>query len=131
MRYLVDTDILIDVAKKNQEAVHYLDSLEEGWSISVVTAMELVVGARDKKELGKIDHLLTTYQAIPRLPAVGILAYALLKEFAKSHGLRVLDALIAASAIESERTLLTRNEKHFRMIPALKLEVPTYSTRSS
>lgn len=44
MPYLVDTDILIDVAKKNQDAVHYLDSLREGWSISVVTAMQLYEG---------------------------------------------------------------------------------------
>ena len=53
-------------------------------------------------------------------------AYRLLKQFSRSHGLRVFDSLIAAAAIEEDRTLLTRNEKHFRMIPDLKLEVPQY-----
>ena len=41
MAYLVDTDILIDFFRSNEAATDYLDSLGE-WSVSVVTAMELV-----------------------------------------------------------------------------------------
>jgi predicted nucleic acid-binding protein len=51
MSYLVDTDLLIDVAKKNQDAIDYFDALKEGWSISVITAMELIVGAGNKREV--------------------------------------------------------------------------------
>jgi len=35
-----------------------------------------------------------------------------------------LDALIAAAAITEDLTLSTQNEKHFRNIDGLKIEVP-------
>jgi predicted nucleic acid-binding protein len=40
--------------------------------------------------------------------------------------LDILDALIAATALEEGLTLATKNRKHFRMIGELKLEVPNY-----
>ncbi len=38
----------------------------------------------------------------------------------------VLDALIAATAIENSLTLVSKNRKHFQMISELALEVPNY-----
>ena len=78
--------------------------------------MEVVVGARDKKEMEKVDRFLAAIARVPLSPAVGDRAYELLKRFAKSQGLRIFDAIIAATAIEEGNTLVTRNEKHFRMI---------------
>jgi predicted nucleic acid-binding protein len=124
MAHLVDTDVLIDLATNNQGAIGYVNSMAEGWSVSIITALELIVGARDKKEVAKIDQFLNAVAVVPLTPAVGTRAYLLLKQFSRSHGLRVFDSLIAAAAIEENRTLLTRNEKHFRMIP--DLEVPQY-----
>jgi predicted nucleic acid-binding protein len=126
MAHLVDTDVLIDLATNNQGAIVYVNSLAEGWSVSIITALELIVGARDKKEIAKIDKFLTAVPIVPLTPGIGTRAYLLLKQFSRSHGLRVFDSLIAAAAIEEDRTLLTRNEKHFRMIPDLQLEVPQY-----
>jgi predicted nucleic acid-binding protein len=126
MAYLVDTDVLIDVAKNNSAAIAYLDNLSESWSISVITALELLVGARDKKEIQKIDEFLAAVPTILLTPAVGTTAYKLLKQFSRSHGLRVFDSLIAGTSIEQSRTLITRNRKHFSMIAELKLEIPQY-----
>jgi len=51
--FLIDSNVLIDVSRGNAAAIKYVDSLPEPWSISQVTAMELIVGARDKRELIK------------------------------------------------------------------------------
>ena len=126
MAYLIDTDVLIDVTKGKEAAMNYLDRLPEDWSISVVTAMELVAGARDRREIGKIDEFLEAIPMVALSPGVGTKAYELLKGYAKSHGLRIFDAIIAAAAIEGGKTLVTRNQKHFRMIPDLKLDIPEY-----
>ena len=126
MPYLVDTDVLIDVAKGKEGAAEFLDSLDEPWSLSVITAMELAVGAKDESDVRRIDEMADAFAMVPLTAAVGATAYGLVKQFTKSHGLRVFDALIAATALETERILVTRNEKHFRMIPALKLRVPKY-----
>jgi predicted nucleic acid-binding protein len=126
MPYLVDTDVLIDVSRNNAAAIDFLDHLHDSWAISIITAMELIVGARNKKEVTQIDQLIAVYSAITLTPEIGNSAYGLLRKFAKSHGLRVFDSLIAATAIEENLTLATRNKKHFQMISNLKLEVPRY-----
>ncbi len=126
MPYLVDTDVLVDVSRNNQAAIDFLDQLDDSWSMSIVTALELIVGARNKEEVTQIDQLVAVYSAIPLTTEIGNSSYGLLRQFAKSHGLRVFDSLIAATAIEENLTLLSRNKKHFQMISNLNLEVPSY-----
>ena len=125
MAYLVDTDILIDFFRCNEAATDYLDSLGE-WSVSVVTAMELVAGAKDKNEVQDIDLMLAAYRSIPLNEDVGNLAYNLMKSYSKSHGLEPPDALIAATAIHEGLKLSTLNRKHFGAIGRLEIEVPEY-----
>ena len=126
MPYLVDTDVLIDVSRSNDAAIDFLDRLGASWSISIITPLELIVGARNKKEVAQIDQLVAAYSAIPLTAEIGNSSYDLLRQFAKSHGLRVFDSLLAATAIDEGLTLVTKNKKHFQMISALKLEVPSY-----
>jgi hypothetical protein len=52
-------------------------------------------------------------------------AYELTKTYAKSHGLEIPDALIAASAISNDLSLATTNKKHFSMIKDLRF-IETY-----
>lgn len=68
MAYLVDTDVLIDIAKGTDAAIGYVDSLLEPWSVSVITAMELLVGSRDKEEVARTDEFLEVIPVIPLGP---------------------------------------------------------------
>ena len=122
---LIDTDVMIDLSRENAEAADYLDSLSDP-VISIVTAQELIVGARDKRDLFAIDSLVTTYRVIHIDAAIGQLAYELLKRYDKSDGLRTFDSLIAATAIEQNCALVSKNRKHFAMIEGLQLEMPRY-----
>jgi hypothetical protein len=124
--YLVDSDILIDVSKNNQGAIEYLDSLPDRWWISVVTALETIVGARSRIEADRIHRFLSALPIVPLGAGTGKRAYDLLLQFAHSHGLRTFDALQAAVALEARYALVTRNERHYRMIPEIELEVPPY-----
>ena len=126
MPFLVDSNVLIDVSRGNEGAIKYVDSLAESWALSQVTAMELIVGARDKRDLATIDGFLSLYPVVPLSDSIGTGAYRLLKTYAKSHGLHVFDSLVAATAMEKALTLVTLNRKHYRMIEGLQLEVPDY-----
>ena len=125
MPYLVDTDILIDFFRKNEPAIDYLDSLGD-WSLSVITGLELIAGAKDKREVAEIDNVLVIYNAIQVIPEISQLAYNLMKTYSKANGLDPCDALIAATAIYEGLKLSTKNEKHFRNIEALEIESPRY-----
>jgi len=73
-----------------------------------------------------LDILISAYDQIPPNEEIARRAYALIRTFARSHGLHALDAVIAATAIENGFTLVSKNGRHFQMISALKLEVPSY-----
>jgi len=124
--FLIDSNVLIDVSRGNAAAIKYVDGLPEPWALSQVTAMELIVGARDKRDLATIDGFLSLYLVVPLSDSIGAGAYRLLKAYAKSHGLHVFDSLVAATAIEKALTLVTLNRKHYQMIEGLLLEVPDY-----
>lgn len=122
---LIDTDVMVDVSRENADAADYVDSLDNP-AISIITAQELIVGARDKQDVVGIDSLVAMFPVVHIDAAIGQLAYDLLKRYARSDGLRTFDSLIAATAIERNCTLVSRNRKHFAMIKGLRLEVPRY-----
>ena len=126
MPFLTDSDVLIDVSRGNAEDIRYVDGLNDSWALSQVTALELIVGARDKRDLGIIDEFLAHYPVIPLSERIGAKAYGLLKIYAKPHGLHVFDSLVAATALDKGLTLVTHNRKHYQMIDGLQLQLPGY-----
>ena len=87
--------------------------------------MELIVGARDKRDLATIDGFLSLYTVVPLSDSIGTGACRLLKTYAKSHRLHVLNSLIAATAMEKALTLVTPQSKTLSD-EGLQLEVPDY-----
>ena len=125
-RYLIDTDVMIDVSRGNAAAATFVDSLED-ITISIITAHELIVGARNHRDASAIDDLIRTFPVHAELRAeITGLAYSLLRRYAKSDGLRTFDALIAATAIAENFTLVSSNRKHFQMISDLVYQAPDY-----
>jgi predicted nucleic acid-binding protein len=103
-----------------------IGTLPDPWFISQVTAMELLVGARDKREVAYLNIFLSSYSIVRLGESLGKRAYGLLMDYAKSHGLQIFDSLIAATALEHDLTLVTRNRRHYAMIDGLTLQVPAY-----
>jgi predicted nucleic acid-binding protein len=91
-----------------------------------ISALELLVGARNSRELAEIDRFLSEYGIVPLRASIGIRAHELVKSYSKSHNLHVFDSLIAGTAIEEALILVTKNRKHFSMIDGLTLQVPQY-----
>ena len=126
MPNLVDTDVLVDVSRNNPAAIACVDRLSNDWVLSAMTALELISGAKNQREVDLIDRLIEAYETTPVNDAIGKRAYDLLKMYSKSNGLRTFDSLIAATAIEDGRTLVTKNRKHFEMIAGLAIDIPQY-----
>ncbi len=92
--------------------------------ISIVSAMELIVGCRNKLEMTELQKFFQKCTFLPVTATISQIAFQLMQSFYLSHGLTLPDALIAATAIEHDLTLYTRNTRHFRMIPQLKISQP-------
>ena len=121
---LLDTDILIWVFRGNPKAARLVDRVEDR-HISVVSYMELVQGARDRRELRAIKSFLSEYgfQIMPLSENIGHRASIYVEEYGLSLALRVADALIAATAVENNQPLCSGNRKHYKPIKELDLRV--------
>ena len=120
---LVDTDVLIWHLRGYQQAAQRLDRLF-GLTLSAISYLELIQGMRNKTELAAVQKMLALRKAdvLPLTPAITQRAVSLMEILALSHGLQIADALIAATAIEHNLTLLTGNIKHFRSVEGLQIE---------
>lgn len=119
---LVDTDVLIWVTRKNPHASKFLDTFDD-IAISDVTYMELIQGAKNKREAQAIDKTLKN-MAVSRLPindSISERAVALVRRYFHSHSMQLADALIAATALEYGLALATGNAKHFEVVDGLQL----------
>jgi predicted nucleic acid-binding protein len=75
-----------------------------------------------RTNLGKKGLAERQTQIIALSEAISARATQLIDRYALSHGLRLADALIGATALEHQLTLLTANVKHFAPIEGLVLE---------
>lgn len=120
---LFDTDVLIWVLRGHAKAAKVVDRAEER-SVSIVTYMELLQGARDKREIKAIQSFLADmrFGTLPLTENIGHRASIYVEEYGLAASMSMADALIAATAIEARETLLTGNDKHFRTIRELDLK---------
>ena len=120
---LVDTDVLIWHLRGYPKATQRLDQLPK-LILSAITYLELVQGMRDRRELLALQKSLAMRQAerLPLTPAITERATSLMETLALSHGLQVGDALIAATGLDHQLTVLTANTKHFSAVRGLQLE---------
>lgn len=108
MRPVFDTNILIDYLLGKEPAREELARFPEA-RISVVTWIEVVVGARDHDEELELKKFLARFELIP-LDATVAETAAMLRS---CYRLRLPDAAIWASAKVWNSTLVTRNTNDF------------------
>lgn len=120
---LIDSDVLVWLTRGHVGAAQRLQSLNP-WRISVVTYIELAQGCRNGAELARLKKGLAAQhtEVLPLTPSISQRAAGLIDQLALSHGMRLADALIAATALEHGLPLLTANVKHFGAVADLQFE---------
>src|SRR5436190_6367822 len=111
-RYLIDTDVMIDVSRGSGLAATFVDSLEN-ITISIITAHELIVGARNHRDTAAIDGLIRTFPIHADLRAeITGLAYARRKK--QFAGVWHRDAADAYATIGDRRSRHNDDSRHVR-----------------
>lgn len=119
---LVDTDIFIDFFRGIDKARLFFQENFEEVIFSALTEAELLSGKKceDNNEKEKVLHFLAQFNKIPAdNPLVQIGG-----DLRRKYDLELTDAIIAASTIITDSTLITRNKKDFEKIKDLKILVP-------
>ena len=114
---LIDTDVLVWYMRGHEKAKRVIQNLQ-GFSISVVTYIELVQGLRNKQELNVLRSSLKEWNAdiIYINEEISTKAMFLVEQFYLSHSIQLADALIGATSVINGLPLLTSNTKHYKKI---------------
>ena len=129
LRYMLDTNVLIELIRKNPIVVENLR--QQGLRrccISVISVHELYYGAYNapekyrEQELIRVEKIVHHFPIVP-LPDDGHYVGKMKAPLTKS-GVIIddFDMLIAASAIRNELVVVTDNTKHFARVGELQIE---------
>jgi len=120
---LLDSDVLIDVQRQHPAAVTWYASAPPGsLALPGHALMELYQDAQNQRHTLAVDRLTFT---LPLVWPTDIECLQAVKNFRRlhlSHGIGLIDTLIAATALSLNVPLCTFNLKHFRHIPSLITE---------
>ncbi|MBI4598380.1 MAG: type II toxin-antitoxin system VapC family toxin [Candidatus Omnitrophica bacterium] len=121
--YLLDSDVLIWLLRGRQETMQRLERLEGPFGVSVISRAEIWAGARPSEQ-HQIEQLFLSLSTYAVDGAIADLAGKFLRQYrGRGPSLELPDALIAATAVVHELSLVTYNVPHFPM-PELKLASP-------
>ena len=119
---ILDTDILIEIMRKNISVIQKCDQLgTKNLAISSISYSEFLAGSRDKEDLQRNIRFLENFSLLPVNKNINILFTNLYKTFAVSHRPGIPDMLIAATALYHDYRVYTNNKKHFRFVPGIRL----------
>lgn len=129
MRYLIDTDTLIDFAHGDGNAIRVVETIvSEGVALSVISLAEYLRGAYVSRQGERERELLRQFQRLTQAPVFSVdeqiaEKYGEVQADLTKRGLKGnnFDVLIAATAMAHGLTLVTGNVKDFKKIEGLKV----------
>jgi predicted nucleic acid-binding protein len=120
---IFDTDVLIWIQRGYNAAAELMNQ-ERTKRVSIVSYMEFIQLTQNKKQLQSSRHFFNSFcfDVLPITPDISHRAATYIEQYSLSHGLRISDALIAATAYECGLPLATSNVKDYKMIDGLELK---------
>lgn len=120
---IFDTDILIWVQRGNEKAANLIEK-DEDRHLSIHSYMELLQGAKNKTQHKYVKDFISEFEfsILPLTENIGHRALIYVEEYALSSNMRAGDAIIAATAVENNKLLVSSNIKHFKVVKELQLK---------
>ena len=119
---MYDTDILIWVQRGYEKAARLIEKDPDKY-LSIYSYMELLQGAKNKTQHTHVKDFIHAFNfsILPLTENTGHRALIYVEEYALSSHMRAGDAVIAATAVENNLTLVSSNVKHFKTMKELQL----------
>lgn len=117
-----DSDILIWYLRGRQSARQILADCAP-IQVSSISYMELVQGVRNRDELNDLRKTFRARKWIirPVCESISSRAIGIIERYSLSQGIRLADALIAATCIELGEALIAANVRHYSFLSELSV----------
>ena len=111
VRYLIDTDVIVEYLRGQARAIEFLESLAGTLQVSAITVAELYSGVRDD-EREALEQFLSAFDVVPVDHVLAKAAGLCRRDFRPAYGTGLADAIVAASAQVAGADLVTFNAPH-------------------
>jgi predicted nucleic acid-binding protein len=117
---LVDTDILVDYLRGTKNAVAFVNARSSEIILSSIVVAELYAGVKGDTEQETLNSFISLFRTVPVTTEIARAAGLYKRDYGKSHGVGIADAILAATAEAEGAALQTLNTRHYPMIRGLK-----------
>ena len=121
-RFLPDTNVFSKIFGNNLSVKQFVESLDA--VIDATIYIECIQGSKSNHEKRFIKKYLDNFPILLITPEISGRAIELINDYSNSYGLMLPDALIAATALENDLTVVTYNVDDFKFIDGLKWQKP-------
>ena len=117
---VVDTDVVIDFLRGDDKAIIFIDKFSSHIILSSIVVAELYAGVKGTDELSVLNNFVSLFRIVSIDSDIAKAGGLYKRDFGKSHGVGLADAILAATADKENAELKTLNVKHYPMIKGLK-----------
>jgi predicted nucleic acid-binding protein len=121
---LLDTDVLVDFFRGYSKAVAFVNANSSRIILSAIVIAELNAGVKGDAEQATIEKFVSLFRVIPLGVEIAKAGGLYKRDYGKSHGVGLADAILAATAELENAELKTLNTKHYPMLKGLS---PAYT----
>ena len=117
---LLDTDVLVDFLRGHKKAVAFVYVNSTRIILSSIVVAELYAGVKGDAEQTALDAFISLFRVVPVNAEIAMAGGLYKRDYGKSHGVGLADAILAATAEAEKAELKTLNRKHYPMLKGLR-----------
>jgi len=117
---LLDTDVLVDFFRGQGKAFAFINTYNERIILSSIVVAELYAGVKGNAEQAALQDFISLFRVVPVSTEIAKAGGLYKRDYGKSHGIGLADAILAATAEAENAELKTLNTKHYPMLKDLK-----------
>ena len=121
---LLDTDVLVDFLRGHSKALAFVNAQSDRIILSSIVVAELYAGVKGDAEQVALEDFISLFRVIPVDAKIAKTGGLYKRDYAKSRGVGLADAILAATAEAENAELKTLNTKHYPMFKGLR---PAYT----
>lgn len=117
---LLDTDVIVDFFRGHVKAEALINAYNARIILSSIVIAELYAGVKGDAEQATLQEFVSLFRVVPVSAEIGKVGGLYKRDYGKSHGVGLADAILAATAEAENAKLKTLNAKHYPMLKDLK-----------
>ena len=117
---LLDTDVLVDFFRGHSKAEAFVNAHSDQIILSSIVVAELYAGVKGDAEQVALEDFVSLFRVVPVDAEVAKTGGLHKRDYGKSHGVGLADAILAATAAAENAELKTLNTKHYPMLKGLR-----------